>query len=1190
MMMRRILLLLLSPSLALLLQCWFSAFNFSNAFITTATRRRYGANSSPPTYNTRNSFKQGRLFDIHATKSSSTSSQDPTRSVLNRAVLLYDQLASVQGTSGVVNQYLSDQLRTMIVSMTRLLRENDSTPMTSSTTMNAEQFQLVSAILDTIESQIVQQQQQQKQITEEEDADVEGWRALHRAAQLIERAILEKVPYPQVRALVESYASVKASLEQKQLAKQARERASFEALWKKVEPFLPPVPVTSSSTTAPATTARSSRETQQNILQETSQNPSVPMDATLEKQLEDFLSHKPKVNTEPTPQQLEEFLSHKPKENTEQTKRKRDDDPLKAQSPSVGRKGDSQPTPSRLPQMQTPPSPTELSTVSTPTRTFEEAVEERNRLAKQLEETLLSDVESADPVQFFVDSLKGNARENERADPPIPQSTVYPVPAPTPRAESAKTNTVSSTPAPPNVNMENPTIKRQREMAQKLEEALLAEATDDNTDPVEAFLRSIQGVERDMDQVKRPEITSSPSRLNQTETTNDRIEAFIQNLREIRNVSYTNIEPRPPIEKPSAELTQELARDLESTNYKNQEQEFMNEKIIRAYNEPNKGRQQTLATKTPRSPFYFANSTSGEPFFFAEPPSDTESTRKELKKMEINMLAYLDAALPAAERTAELARAVAKKAKPLVEKGASIALSSLGSVWVSVYSAAKSAAQRTMSEQARAQNSKKTRSSNNMQEHAESAKERSSRGALMELLMENILSSFDVEQFSGIFPNQENKKNGKVAEVSAEYPDDDRESVIFNENGGENGMSVSCESKLSKPVPSASDDTNTLDTAHVDAEPGRTLQELAIDWVQESKKLVDKSEFADQAGLADEAGAVTAGATNNSSDAGKIVGLPTVLNELTVSNADAESSERERIQALKKSLGFDIADIPSETKEMVRPDEYKSRNFEDVLASLRMKLSQIDSKELSDPWANIEDATNDEQVLGKDTQCLSPRSKNEREHLNLISETFDGETSQSLNNPERLANEWKIRNQDSNSIISQSYSHKSNRQDRISFDSGNSKITDNKATEIRIDSPNWVELSDAWKMRNSDGEYERSEAGTEYMARQRNFISNGDFGESGAGFDDLDNHHGDEWEHLETGVQASHCSKPGIDSNRTPPDWTSLANEWAARNRDVESKAATSPFKTFTALDTAEAPDSDFEKLAKEWILRNRGD
>jgi hypothetical protein len=126
----------------------------------------------------------------------------PVRTVLNRAVLLYDQLASLErGRTAPLDYDLTDQLTQVIVTLGQQVRYLEE-PTITKPGMSIEQVLLWSRLLDRLETKMTLTRQ--KQTTASDVAtNVEAWRALHQAAQLIEQAIKRKVPLAQLHALVE---------------------------------------------------------------------------------------------------------------------------------------------------------------------------------------------------------------------------------------------------------------------------------------------------------------------------------------------------------------------------------------------------------------------------------------------------------------------------------------------------------------------------------------------------------------------------------------------------------------------------------------------------------------------------------------------------------------------------------------------------------------------------------------------------------------------------------------------------------------------------------------------------------------------------------------------------------------------------------------------------------------------------
>jgi hypothetical protein len=127
----------------------------------------------------------------------------PVRTVLNRAVLLYDQLASLErGRTAPLDYDLTDQLTQVIVTLGQQVRYLEE-PIKSKPGMSIEQVLLWSRLLDRLETKMTLTRQKQTTASAVAATDVEAWRALHQAAQLIEQAMERKVPLAQLHALVE---------------------------------------------------------------------------------------------------------------------------------------------------------------------------------------------------------------------------------------------------------------------------------------------------------------------------------------------------------------------------------------------------------------------------------------------------------------------------------------------------------------------------------------------------------------------------------------------------------------------------------------------------------------------------------------------------------------------------------------------------------------------------------------------------------------------------------------------------------------------------------------------------------------------------------------------------------------------------------------------------------------------------
>jgi hypothetical protein len=304
------------------------------------------------------------------------------------------------------------------------------------------------------------------------------------------------------------------------------------------------------------------------------------------------------------------------------------------------------------------------------------SVEERNRLARQYEQALLKDDDddpTSDPVQTFVDSLRAPPRSPRTANPVTP---------------STPSSVTPTAPAKSSDIFDNPVFRKERSLAQQLEDALLTDDTDETFDPIQSFLQSINPAEVTTPAFPNPTMakTSPPppvqdnpvrsSTANEnTMSTNDRIESFVQNLRQIRNVDSSTLEPQPPTEAVSVtQLKSTVPQTVPS----------------RQRPEPKQAEEESTV-ETTASPFYFAT------------PADSKTAQAELKLMESNMLAYLETNGPAEDGASEdswkMAKSFVDSATPIVEKGASMAVSGIGSAWAALYGAAKKAAEQKIDEQ-----------------------------------------------------------------------------------------------------------------------------------------------------------------------------------------------------------------------------------------------------------------------------------------------------------------------------------------------------------------------------------------------------------------------------------------------------------------------------------------------------------
>ena len=173
------------------------------------------------------SHRPGSTTRCLARTNNDGSLDSPTVALLNRAVRLYGQANNLP-----TNKHLAVQLNTIILSTTRILQSNGE--------LSGDQLELLEAVLDTLEVQIQSDQQKNSGLgnwgngsTNTVDEQVEGWRALYRAAQLIEQAMVRQVPYEQVKSLIESYANVKASLERQERQQMKKQKKQTSSVWPK---------------------------------------------------------------------------------------------------------------------------------------------------------------------------------------------------------------------------------------------------------------------------------------------------------------------------------------------------------------------------------------------------------------------------------------------------------------------------------------------------------------------------------------------------------------------------------------------------------------------------------------------------------------------------------------------------------------------------------------------------------------------------------------------------------------------------------------------------------------------------------------------------------------------------------------------------------------------------------------------
>lgn len=936
---------------------------------------------------------------------SSPSQGDPVRSILNRAVLLYDQLASLESSS-TLNQYLSDQLTTMIVTMARHLRESDqSVNINDRSEMTNEQLQILTAILDTMERQIVQQQQ------ELSNSQAEGWRALYQAAQLIERAMLENVPYTQVRALVESYANVKASLEQQQIQKKAAEEASFAELWQKVAPFVP----SRIDSSVPQTPVRTNASPSTAAVPSNIPSPTPPDTAS---QSEDFSTQKDDNSDALQMGARVPLGAQDTKSPTAESSR------MASVPPSTQKL---EPTPPK----EMPPEQALVEARSSIAGFDDPSVTERNRLARQLEEALLNDTETADPVQVFLDSL------NTPAPPP----------------------SQSASPQTPSNPFQNSAVQKQMDMAKRLEEALLADGDDNNeTDPVKSFLASIQNLGGDDKLAPKESVASDSAPRDQS--FEDRIESFVQNLRQIRNVDVSDLEYQSPtaetsdggrrdsrdaavggmVEASPSKDSDSLSFDqTESDNYETQEVDSTESSVPTFY----------FANTT----FYFANTTVGDDSSGLETSGETKVQKQELEKMENHMIDYLEAARPTAvDRTLQFAKDLAVTATPVVDKGVSSARTSLRKACVGLYSAAKTIAQQKWAEsvQTRKNDSNKMDSPN---------------GDLLrpvQTALDNLFPTIQIGQLNLPF-RQENDSadSSSDLEADADAKDGVSDENILADMIPEVGVNV-VSSEMDVPSDKdeaektgatkgfrqqSGEDAGTLSEMakgeqilEVDSQFSTpSMEELAKTWAQMNRDTALDTSSNMRLGISSLP--IASSKTENE--------IPPVSKDLTrtepgegmrtggsdsVGTAESlEQDDSDRIEALKAKLGYSSKD------DTERKSDRDPRTLEDALADIRIKLAtrgdigtasveESPSKFSTASFTQTDGQTTEDSPIsiGVETRSLSKWETLAKEWKERNSETNEGSTvgvdfssppkstggavPNNRNKCEELAEEWKKRN------------------------------------------------------------------------------------------------------------------------------------------------------------------------------------
>jgi hypothetical protein len=594
--------------------------------------------------------------------------------VLQRAFYLYQLLETLPTTNTMNNttnintfiqqqqQHLGNQLTTLIQSTVRVLQQGKTkqpkknavpslSPQEEYTTsheytLTNRQITLVTALLDTLQEQItnvltttaatatagtattttndqnrgnfiVQEEQDNHSDTTTTTTTTTEWDALYHVAQQIEQAIRLRVPYVEIVALVEAYAILKARI----LVPHEQDQQQ-----------LPPPPQQQqqeSTTNIAATTAATSTTTS-----------------------------------------LSSPVISFPKEESNTNIR-----------------------------------PWETNS----------AVQARNQLAQQLEQALLRDQDDSsndsvvvDPVQAFVDSLL--LRPNDDSSTPSSSSSsssssVFssftnpstssrnrvkqtPVKVSSSRSPSALspplTRPVNPAAPPPPVynsppqpqqqrsfrNENNPIIQRQNELARQLEEALLRDEDDENMgnirkDPVEVFLQSLQTP------VSSSTSTALPPRKGGY--TEDRINAFIQDLRRIRNM-----------DSPTSPTTKSFARGTYAPPPPSVQTTVSNSLPIKPQRPTLQTTSATTTTTTRKMKKKIRvpkTKPTTLPVTSKTLDDSTTNIKEEVQAMEDNILAYLETVKPTTERVQQVIQQFVTVTVPILQQGLALAWSGLGSIW-----------------------------------------------------------------------------------------------------------------------------------------------------------------------------------------------------------------------------------------------------------------------------------------------------------------------------------------------------------------------------------------------------------------------------------------------------------------------------------------------------------------------------
>jgi len=320
----------------------------------------------------------------------------------------------------------------------------------------------------------------------------------------------------------------------------------------------------------------------------------------------------------------------------------------------------------------------------------------------------------------------------------------------------------------------------------------------------------------------------------------------------------------------------------------------------------------------------------------SETPEVTEIEKQELKEMENSMLVYLEATRPAMERSMQFAKYFAASASPIVQKG----ITSLGSAWIGLYSAAK-----TVTGQ------KWTETENNPFKESNIL-----RLGPVQSVLDNIFLSIERGQIAFPF-----LRGNTVDMISSEFEqdiapkDDESEMMVLPDlisdpdthDGTDNPElnSADWESKQTEIRSTYQSELSNDRSSWIGSRPsGPSMEELARIWVERNRDTKDNGDFGPTA-LPSPWGEVSSTPAGDQildeSEKAVAEGLGLQKNEWIDGVKEygddlyesMQSNDRDRIEVLKRKLGCSAKDEPE------RALNSDPKMLEEALADIRIKLA-----------------------------------------------------------------------------------------------------------------------------------------------------------------------------------------------------------------------------------------------------------